>query len=124
MARPNGSALLLACGARQGFAVAASLRELGFSVVRRVTYAAAPVRQFPVGARVALQGNALHAALFLSAETASAFARCLPKALAPRLAHVRALAIGKNAADALEPLPWREVRLAHAPNLDSVLALL
>ncbi len=124
LARPDGGPLLLACGARQGLAVAAALRGLGFSVVRRVTYAAAPVRRFPAGARSALLADALHAALFLSAETASAFVRALPAPLAPRLAHVCALAIGKIAADALEPLPWREVRVAREPNLDSVLALL
>jgi len=124
VARPDRGTLLLACGARQGFAVAAALRKLGFSVARRVTYAAEPVRRFPTEAKVALQGDALHAALFLSAETAAAFVRTLPETLAPRLAQVLALAIGKNASDALEPLQWREVRLAHAPNLDSVLALL
>ena len=124
MTRPGGGKLLLACGARQGFAMAAELRGLGFSVVRRVTYATTPVGRFPAAAAAALRGDALHAALFLSGETALAFARALPKSLAPRLARVCALTIGKIAAEALEPLPWREVRQAHEPNLDSVLALL
>jgi uroporphyrinogen-III synthase len=124
VARPGQGPLLLASGARQGFSVARELRAAGFSVLRRVTYEAAPVRRFPAAAKQALCCDALHAALFLSAETAEAFIRTLPRGLAPKLANVLALAIGKTAADALRPLEWRQVRLADNPNLDSVLALL
>jgi uroporphyrinogen-III synthase len=124
VARPADGPLLLVCGARQGHAPVSALRGLGFSVIRRVTYAADPVRRFPAEAGAALCGNALHAALFLSAETAAAFVRTMPRALAPHLTNVLGVAIGKMAADALRPLPWREVRLAHDPTLDGVLAQL
>jgi uroporphyrinogen-III synthase len=124
LARPADGPLLLVCGARQGQAPASALRALGFSVIRRVTYAAEPVRRFPPEASTALRGNALHAALFLSGETAAAFVRTLPRSLAPALTNVLGVAIGKIAADALRPLPWREVRVAHDPTLDGVLAQL
>ena len=78
----------------------------------------------PVAAAVALQSSALHAALFLSAETATAFVRLLPPELAASLKNVVALTIGKGVDDALKPLPWRQVRLAPSPTLDDVLALL
>ncbi len=121
---PDAGPVLLACGMRQGFALAASLRAAGYRVFRRVTYDAAPVRTLPAAAADALRGDALYAVLFLSAETAATFVRVMPSGLCPRLANVLALAIGKPAADALDALPWREIRLARTPTLDDVLAQL
>jgi uroporphyrinogen-III synthase len=121
---PQAGPLLVVCGQGQGHALCADLRARGFRVWRRVTYAATPVRQFPATAELALRGGGVHAALFLSGETAVAFVRLLTPDLAPTLANVLALAIGKRAADALHDLPWRQVRLARTPTLDDVLALL
>jgi uroporphyrinogen-III synthase len=89
-----------------------------------VTYAAVPVRAFPAEAAAALRDGHLHAALFLSAETAAAFVRTLPAALSSHVRNVMALAIGKPAADALQGLPWRRIRVPDAPTLDGLLALL
>ena len=119
-----GARLLLASGRGQGEGLAGALRTAGFRVRRRVAYAARPVRRFPAAAEEALRGGRLRAALFLSAETARTFARLAPPALHPALASVDALVIGKPAADALAPLPWRRVRVSVAPTLDQVLALL
>jgi uroporphyrinogen-III synthase len=83
-----------------------------------------PARAFPAAAEEALAKQSVHAALFLSSETAAAFVRLLPSVLCPSLSRVNALAIGAPAADVLKSLPWREVRLAAAPTLDDVLALL
>ncbi len=121
---PADGPLLVACGRGQGAPLCALLRESGFRVKRRVTYAAAPVQAFPAVAAQALQAGHLRAALFLSAQTAVTFARLLPPHLAPELANVLALAIGNGAADALNHLPWRQVRLARTPTLDDVLALI
>ena len=71
-----------------------------------------------------LRAELLHAALFLSAETARAFVCLLRPELVASLENVLALAIGKQAADALKPLRWRQIRLAPSPTLDDVLALL
>lgn len=121
---PPGASVLLAVGTGQGVALAAMLREGGFRVHRRAVYAARPVRAFPCTARCALQAGALHAALFLSAETSRAFAGLLPAPLSASLAVVDALAIGEPAAAALRLLPWRRVRVSAAPTLDGILALL
>ena len=121
---PTAGPLLLACGRSQGHAICGDLRARGFRVLRRVTYAAEPVRVFPDTASAALSGGDVHAAIFLSAETALIFKRLLPASLAPHLRDVMALAIGKSAAEALKALPWRQVRLARTPTLDDVLALL
>jgi uroporphyrinogen-III synthase len=121
---PSGGPLLLACGRGQGAPLCKDLRQAGFPVHRRVTYEAVPVTAFPPAAESALRDGNVHAAIFLSGQTAAIFARLLPSALTPRLGNVFALAIGKTAADALNHLPWRQVRLARNPTLDDVLAQL
>ncbi|MEJ1976860.1 MAG: uroporphyrinogen-III synthase [Acetobacteraceae bacterium] len=120
---PARGALLLACGAGQGSALATMLRRHGFRVHRRAVYIARGVRRFPPAAAVALS-EGLRAALFFSAETARVFARLLPRRLLPALADVEALVIGSDAAAALQHLPWRGVRVAVRPTQDGVLALL
>ncbi len=122
--RPQDGPLLLASGERQGEKLAADLRARGFRVIRRVCYAAYPVQSFPHRAAQSLQSGELHAVLFLSAETATAFARLLPPELSNALASVAALTIGNAAADALERLPWQRVCRAQNPTLDDVLALI
>ncbi len=119
-----GGPILLATGAGQGRALAADLRGRGFRVIRRVCYATHRLRRFPDRARTALESGELHAALFLSAETAACFVRLLPPECNDMLASVKALAIGKSTADALGVLPWLAVSRAATPTLDGVLALL
>ena len=114
--RPEAGPLLLASGARQGQKLARDLRAGGFRVIRRVCYAAHPVSRFPAEAAAALQSGMVHAALFLSAETAAAFVRLLPPEFHHALATVAALAIGPSAAEVLEPLPWLRVCRAQKPN--------
>jgi uroporphyrinogen-III synthase len=121
---PAAGPVLLASGARQGGRLAADLRGRGFRVIRRVCYAAVPVRRFPSEAAACLAARDVHAILFLSAETAAVFVRLLPPEFHNALASVAALAIGKPAADLLEPLPWLRVCRAENPTLDDVLALI
>lgn len=121
--RPS-AVLLLATAEGQGAALAAELREAGFVVHCRAVYAARPVERMPAMAAQALQEGRLIAALFLSAETARAFARLLPPDLLPALAEVEALAIGQPAAETLRFLPWRRVRVSAKPTQDSILAML
>jgi len=122
--RPGAGPVLLASGARQGEKLAADLRGRGFRVIRRVCYATYPVQRFPHHAADLLQSGELHAVLFLSSETATAFVRLLPPELSHALASVAALAIGNAAADVLERLPWLRVCRAQNPTLDDVLALI
>jgi uroporphyrinogen-III synthase len=123
--RPAAGPLLLATGARQGERLAASLRAQRFTVLRRTLYAARPVGRLPVAARAALAAGRLAAALFFSAETASAFARLVTAArLNAALPEIAALAIGPAAAAALSPLPFRFVRVALRPTEEALLAML
>jgi len=121
---PEGAPLLLASGVNQGENLATHLRARGFRVIRRIAYAANPPHTFPPAAAAALQNHTLHAAMFMSAETARHFAALLPQGLRETLRNIIALAIGTPAVDALNPLPWRQVRLARSPSLDEVLTLL
>ncbi len=121
---PPGARLLLPVGAGQGAALAAALSAASFEVLRRVAYRAEPPRIFPPAAAEAFQARGLRAATFLSAETASAFAGLLPIGLRYCLASVDALAISESVAAALNPLPWRRVRVSASPTLDGIIALL
>lgn len=121
---PGGLPLLLAAGAGQGGTLAADLRARGFRVLRRAVYEAAPATELPSPALDALAGGAICAALFLSGDTARAFAHVLPPGLRPALAGMEALAISPRAAAPLRALPWRHVRVALRPTQEEVLALL
>jgi uroporphyrinogen-III synthase len=125
--RPEQGTILLASGQGQGQgqALTATLRQTGYRVVRRVVYAARPVAALPDGAATALTNGQVRAALFFSAETARHFVRIIQAAdLADSTRTIEAVAIGRTAAVALEPLPWYRVRVAARPNQNEMLALL
>ena len=117
--------LLLATGQDQGTRIAANLRARGFRVVRRVVYASVAATILPEPVHRAFAAGTLSTALFFSAETANTCVRLLRSA---RLDHtvvsVAAVAIGQSTAVALQPLPWRRIRVAAQPNQDAMLALL
>lgn len=122
---PAAGPLLLACGRGDGEALAAGLREIGFKVLRRVVYAAQPVPGLEAAARRALAAGRVERALFFSAASARAFAAQVAAAgLVADLAPVEALAIAAPTAAALGVLPWRAVRVAVRPTMESLLALL
>jgi uroporphyrinogen-III synthase len=117
--------LLLATGQDQGTALANDLRARGFRVVRRVVYAPVPATILPEPVHRAFTAGTLSAALFFSAETARTCVRLLQAArLEQTVATIEALAIGQSTAVALQPLPWRRIRVAVQPNQDAMLALL
>lgn len=119
-----GSHVLFAHGVRQGDNLAGALAASGFAVTRACAYEALPAPRMPRAAIAALEAATLHAALFLSSETAEAFVQLLPSGLHDALSGVAALAIGQRAANVLAPLPWRLVRVSFMPTLEEVLALL
>jgi uroporphyrinogen-III synthase len=117
--------LLLAAARGQGEALAADLRAHGFSVNRRIVYAANLVAHLPAIARDAFASGGLTAALHFSAETARQCVRLLRAArLHEAVQSVDALAIGRPAAVALQALPWRRILVAAQPNQEAMLALL
>ncbi|MGC8470565.1 MAG: uroporphyrinogen-III synthase [Acetobacteraceae bacterium] len=122
---PAAGPLLLACGRGDGEALAEALRGDGLRVLRRVVYAAQPVHALAAPARRALAEGRIGRALFFSAASARAFAAQVGAAdLAAPLAMVEALAIAEPVAAALRGLPWRAVRVAVRPTMESLLALL
>jgi uroporphyrinogen-III synthase len=111
---------LLAVGERHGLALASKLREAGIPVLRRKVYTVTPARHLPEPVAKALEAGEVAGALFYSAETARAFARLHP----PGTAGITAYAISEMVADALQDLPWKQIRAAVAPTEADLMALL
>jgi uroporphyrinogen-III synthase len=122
---PANGTLLLASGEGQGSVLVAALRARGFSVRRRVTYAARPATALPVAARDALRAGTILAALFFSPRSARLFATLLQRDMRAADVHgIEALAISSATEAALRPLPWRRVRVASQPTQEGLLTLL
>jgi uroporphyrinogen-III synthase len=122
---PAEGTLFLPTAQGQGRELAASLRQFGFRVLRRVAYQAAPVSSLPQTAALCLSQGQVGAAMFFSGETSRHFVRLLRAAeLVEAVRNVEAVSISERAAMALRPLPWRRISVAAKPNQDAMLALL
>lgn len=122
---PSAGALLLASGAGQGLALAATLRAQGFRVQRRVAYAARPVVEFSVAVRLTLDAGRVDSALFFSPDSARAFMTILQRDFAASLVQgMEALALSKATAAPLHAAAWRRIRIASHPTQNELLALL
>jgi uroporphyrinogen-III synthase len=120
-----GLPLLFVTGRGQGNALAADLQGRGFRIIHRAVYEVVPSTTLPASARDALSAGDVTAALFFSAETARQCVRLLQAArLHEAVRTVDALAIGGPTVVALQPLPWRRIRVASHPTQDAMLALL
>jgi len=125
LCRPEDGPLLLASGAGQGQALAASLRGRGFRVWRRVVYAAQPAASLPAAASAALASGKLRAVLFFSPQTARVFMTILQRDMPHAdMRQIAALAISQAAAAPLRRAAWQSVRVATQPTQDHLLALL
>lgn len=118
-ADPKAGALLHVHGAHGGGDLAQGLRGRGFAVREETLYAVEPQ---PLGpdAAAALSANALDAALFFSPRSARIFRQAVEEAQLPT-AGLIAVCISAATAAALEGLPFRERRIAAAPNQDALL---
>lgn len=122
---PADGTLFLPCGQGQGNALAASLRQSGFRVLRRVAYRAVGADILPESAVASLHQGQLTAAMFFSGETSRHFVRLLwAAALTDTVSNVQAVSISERAAMALRHLRWRCIKVAAKPNQDAMLALL
>jgi uroporphyrinogen-III synthase len=122
--RPAGGPLLLAVGAGQALPLLADLQAVGFRVHRRAVYAARPVRGLPREAREAMRAGTIAAALFFSPATGRAFERLMRGELRRAVAQSDAIVISAAVALAIDPLPWRRIRVASRPTQEQLLALL
>ncbi|MCP1241998.1 uroporphyrinogen-III synthase [Acetobacter lambici] len=123
---PEQGTLLLFSGAGQGVDLAASLRNHGFSVVRRVAYRAEGVVEFPASVVQALQMERIAAILFFSARSAQSWLNAVPdgRILAQVMA-LRAVVMSDVVAQALHQAGWRgPVMVAASPDAPAMLAAL
>jgi len=111
---------VMAVGARHGLWLARQLRAAGISLIRRSVYAARPVRALPGDVLGALEAGEVDAVLFYSADSARAFIGLYPAGTAG----LRAFALSEAVARPLRDLPWREIRVALAPNEAAMMALI
>jgi len=121
----EGGSLFLPTGQGQGANLAASLRQRGFRVLRRVAYQAVCVPALPEAVETHLRQRQLTAAMFFSGQTSRHFVHLIQAAqLSDAIRDVEAVSISERAAMALRPLPWRRISVAAKPNQDAMLVLL
>lgn len=121
-AKPEAGSLLHVHGGQGAGALAAGLRDKGFSVREEVLYEVAP-QLLAAEAITALRDGAIGAALFFSPRSAALF-REQAHQHALHTAGVIAICISPAAAAALAPLTFREIRIAAEPNQAALLACL
>jgi uroporphyrinogen-III synthase len=122
---PQGGALLHAAGSSVAGDLAGALGPIGFTLHRAVLYDAVPARALDAATVAALRGGEARLALFFSPRTAASFARLAAAAdVAESCRSITAFALSPAVATALEPLPWRMVRVAAAPTQRDLLAAL
>jgi uroporphyrinogen-III synthase len=122
---PEKGALLHVCGESGEGRLAARLTEAGFAVRKAVLYDVAARDHLPPGAAEALAKGALDAALFFSPRSARVFRDCVEgENLAAACRGLLAACISAATAQGLDPLGFRVVRIAAAPNQEALLASL
>ncbi len=122
---PGGLPLLLAGAAGQGGPLIERLSAAGFRVLHHAVYEARPVRELSDAVREELYNRRIAAGLFYSPATARSFVAAFMQACPGDIVfNVDAFAISAAVAAALDPLPWRRIRVATRPNQDELLALL
>ncbi|WP_338331672.1 uroporphyrinogen-III synthase [Acetobacter sp. LMG 32666] len=123
---PEQGTLLLFSGAGQGLDLAASLRNHGFSVVRRVAYRAEGVADFPASVEQALQMEQVAAILFFSARSAQCWLNSVPnKRVLAQVMALRAVVMSDVVAQVLHQAGWQGVvTMAARPDAPAMLAAL
>jgi len=122
---PADGRLLLAVGQGYALDLAQDLRDAGFTVHRRLAYAAEPAAALPAEAQMAVYNDLVSQALFLSPRSAACCIMQLRDVgLAAKASAVRAIAISPRVAEVLADLPWRGIEVASCPDHDTLLQLL
>lgn len=123
---PKAGALLLACGAGQGGALAAALRADGFRVLRRVAYETRPARCLPPEVARALMAGRIEVVAFFSAQSARSWLHGLrDSALRATAVKTVALVLSPAIEKTVRALGWQgPVIVAARPDAASMLAAL
>jgi len=124
-ALPDAGALIYAAGRERRSDFEQALVDGGYSVRTEILYDAAEQPVLTREARAALSAAALDAVMLFSSRTAASFAKQVQAAgVAHHCLRLIALCMSEAVAEALEPLRFREMRIAAHPNQDGMLALL
>lgn len=122
---PRRGALLHAAGATLAGDLQALLRRNGYDIRRVTFYAAEPAIGLPAEVAARFAAGGYDAALFFSPRTAATFVSLsLASGIAAGAAACAALCLSDNVAAALQPLPWRDLRIAAKPREAELIALL
>lgn len=123
--RPSAGRLLHVAGSDVAGDLVGELRSRGFTVDRAVLYEARPAPALTAGTLRAFTAASIDLALFFSPRTAAIFVRLVESAgLAEAMRCVSAVSISAAADAALEPLHFRDRRIAERPDQPAMLAAL
>lgn len=118
---PDAGKLVHIAGTVTAGDLSALLGAAGFEVVRLVAYSANAVRQMPEEIEAVIRDGLLDAALFYSPRTAAQFADLLHQAgLTAACGDVVAVALSPAVAEKLAPIGFAGVRVADAPDQESL----
>lgn len=121
--KPEDGVLLHAASADNEGRLKVLLAEEGYTVDVVLLYEVIAVPKLPVIAREALAHNVLDAAVVFSPRSAMALRDCIMRGnLADACKRLAAICISQATADALAPLPFRQIAVAEKPNQDAMLA--
>lgn len=123
--KPGDGALVHPTGTVTAGDLKASLAPSGYDVRTQTIYDARAAESFSGALTAELSANLIDAAMFFSARTAGLFsALATNAALAPACRNIVALALSAAVAKALEPLAFRDVRIAPKATAAAMVELL
>ncbi len=118
--------MLHVCGEDTAEDFGAALENIGVYVERVPVYKAKFVDKLPAETVQALKNNEITTVTLLSARTAENFVKLVQQdpALSGTTTGIEVLCLSDRVAEAAKPLPWRVMRIAASPQLESVMDLL
>ncbi len=119
---PHAGALIHAAASAVAGDLAGALSRAGFVVRRLRLYDAVAAESLSAGSRRAIAAGTVGAAIFFSPRTAETFVTLARAAgLGDRTAAMAAITLSPAVAAALQPLAWRRIEAAAAPNEPALL---
>lgn len=118
--------MLHVCGEDTAEDFGTALQDIGVYVERVPVYKAKFVDKMTAEATQALKNNEITTVTLLSARTAENFVKLVQQdpALAGATTGIEVICLSDRVAEAAKPLPWRVMRIAAAPQLESVMDLI
>lgn len=122
---PADGRLVHAAGSVSAGDLGGALAKAGYQVEKKALYRAETPDGLPPALETALRGETLNAALFYSPRTARTFAKLVVSSgLTAKLGNITAFCLSQAVADALETMPFSDVRVSYAPDQAHLLELL